>query len=116
LESSRKQVEVDKKAKDELIRERDILHKNMIKAVQSAEKQQNLIKLFEQDKRTLEHEISGYRQEAQKQRKIIQQLEKERDRYINESSSLMQKAGHGDGPICLFMIAINITFLLTTSA
>ncbi|MEQ2310938.1 hypothetical protein AMECASPLE_014468 [Ameca splendens] len=91
LESSRKQVEIDKKAKDELIRERDILHKNMIKAVQSAEKQQNLIKLFEQDKRTLEHEISGYRQEAQKQRKIIQQLEKERDRYINESSSLMQK-------------------------
>ncbi|KAM4726208.1 cilia- and flagella-associated protein 58 [Anableps anableps] len=91
LESSRKQVEVDKKAKEEMIRERDILHKNMIKAVQSAEKQQDVMKLLEQDKRTLEQEISGYRQEAQKQRKIIQQLEKERDRYINESSSLMQK-------------------------
>uniref|UniRef100_A0A3B3VMS6 Cilia and flagella associated protein 58 n=1 Tax=Poecilia latipinna TaxID=48699 RepID=A0A3B3VMS6_9TELE len=91
LESSRKQVEVDKKAKEELIRERANLHKNMTKAVQSAEKQQDLMKLLEQDKRTLEHEISGYRQEAQKQRKIIQQLEKERDRYVNESSSLMQK-------------------------
>lgn len=65
----------------------------MIKAVQSTEKQENLVKLLEQDKKTLEHEISGYRQEAQKQRKIIQQLEKERDRYINETSSLMQKAG-----------------------
>lgn len=67
---------------------------NMIKAAQSTEKQQNLVKLLEQDKKTLEHEINGYRQEAQKQRKIIQQLEKERDRYINETSSLMQKAGY----------------------
>uniref|UniRef100_A0A3B4WB06 Cilia and flagella associated protein 58 n=1 Tax=Seriola lalandi dorsalis TaxID=1841481 RepID=A0A3B4WB06_SERLL len=91
LESSQKQVEADKKAIDELIRERDILNKNMIKAAQSTEKQQNLVKLLEQDKKTLEHEISGYRQEAQKQRKIIQQLEKERDRYINETSTLMQK-------------------------
>ncbi|XP_040006991.1 cilia- and flagella-associated protein 58 [Xiphias gladius] len=91
LESSQKQVEADKKAIDELIRERDILSKNMIKAAQSTEKQQNLVKLLDQDKKTLEHEISGYCQEAQKQRKIIQQLEKERDRYINETSSLMQK-------------------------
>lgn len=71
----------------------------MTKALHSAEKQQNLLKLLEQDKRTLENEISGYRQEAQKQRKIIQQLEKERDRYVNESSGLMQKAGHADGRI-----------------
>uniref|UniRef100_A0A8C4GHZ6 Cilia- and flagella-associated protein 58 central coiled coil domain-containing protein n=1 Tax=Dicentrarchus labrax TaxID=13489 RepID=A0A8C4GHZ6_DICLA len=91
LESSQKQVEADRKAIDELIRERDILNKNMIKASQSTEKQQNLVKLLEQDKKTLEHEINGYRQEAQKQRKIIQQLEKERDRYINETSNLMQK-------------------------
>ncbi|KAM6907330.1 cilia- and flagella-associated protein 58 isoform 2-T2 [Xenentodon cancila] len=91
LESSQKQVEADKKAQEELIRERDVLNKNVIKAVQSNEKQQNLMKLLEQDKKTLAHEISGYRQEAQKQRKIIQQLEKERDRHINETSSLMQK-------------------------
>uniref|UniRef100_A0A4W6DUE0 Cilia and flagella associated protein 58 n=1 Tax=Lates calcarifer TaxID=8187 RepID=A0A4W6DUE0_LATCA len=75
LESAQKQVEVDKKAIDELIRERDMLNKNMIKAAQSTEKQQNLVKLLEQDKKTLEHEINGY----------------QRDRYINETSSLMQK-------------------------
>ncbi|XP_034745536.1 cilia- and flagella-associated protein 58 [Etheostoma cragini] len=91
LESSQKQVETDRKAIEELIRERDILNKNMIKAALSTEKQQNIVKLLEQDKKTLEHEISGYRHEAQKQRKIIQQLEKERDRYINETSNLMQK-------------------------
>ncbi|KAJ4929733.1 hypothetical protein JOQ06_018755, partial [Pogonophryne albipinna] len=91
LESSQKQVESDRKAIDELVRERDILNKNMIKAALSTEKQQSLVKLLEQDKKTLEHEISGFRLEAQKQRKIIQQLEKERDRNINETSSLMQK-------------------------
>lgn len=64
----------------------------MTKAVQATEKQQNLVKLLEQDKRALEHEISGYCQEANKQRKIIQQLEKDRDRHINHTSSLMQKA------------------------
>uniref|UniRef100_A0A3P9LTT2 Cilia and flagella associated protein 58 n=1 Tax=Oryzias latipes TaxID=8090 RepID=A0A3P9LTT2_ORYLA len=91
LEAAKKQVETEKKAKDELIRERDILSKNVMKAVQSSEKQQNAMKLLELDKRSLEQEISGYQQEAQKQRKIIQQLEKERDRHIDESSSLMQK-------------------------
>ncbi|XP_034093538.1 LOW QUALITY PROTEIN: cilia- and flagella-associated protein 58-like [Gymnodraco acuticeps] len=91
LESYQKQVESDRKAIDELVRERDILNKNMIKAALSTEKQQSLVKLLEQDKKTLEHEISGFRLEAQKQRKIIQQLEKERDRNINETSSLMQK-------------------------
>ncbi|XP_061594991.1 cilia- and flagella-associated protein 58-like [Cololabis saira] len=88
LESSQKQVEADKKAQEELIRERDVLNEDMIKAVQSAE---NRVELLEQDKKTLEHEISSYRQEGQKQRKIIQQLEKERDRHINETSGLMQK-------------------------
>ncbi|XP_013883448.1 cilia- and flagella-associated protein 58 [Austrofundulus limnaeus] len=92
LESAQKQVEADKKSSDELLRERDILQKNMTKAVQAAEKQQSLVKLLEQDKRTLEHEISGYCQEVHKQRTIIQQLGKDRDRHINHNSSLMQKA------------------------
>uniref|UniRef100_A0A3Q3AMK1 Cilia- and flagella-associated protein 58 central coiled coil domain-containing protein n=1 Tax=Kryptolebias marmoratus TaxID=37003 RepID=A0A3Q3AMK1_KRYMA len=86
---------------DDLLRERDILHKNMTKAVQSIEKQQNLVKLLEQDKRTLEHEINGYCQEAHKQRKIIQQLEKDRDRHLNHTSGLMQKAVRMiNGPGC----------------
>lgn len=81
----------------------------MIKAAQSTEKQQNLVKLLEQDKKTLEHEINGYRQEAQKQRKIIQQLEKERDRYINETSSLMQKAGGAkELAYCILFFRLNV--------
>ncbi|NP_001071024.3 cilia- and flagella-associated protein 58 [Danio rerio] len=91
MEASKNQIDADKKAIDELVRERDILNKNMIKAANETDKQQTLVKLHEQSKKTLEHEILNYRDEAQKQRKIIYQLEKERDRYINEASELTKK-------------------------
>ncbi|XP_034632766.1 cilia- and flagella-associated protein 58 [Trachemys scripta elegans] len=91
LEIAKRQVEIDKKAIDELVRERDILNKNLLKAASVTQKQLNLVKLHEQSKRNLEEEIQNYKDEAQKQRKIIYQLEKERDRYINEASELTQK-------------------------
>lgn len=91
LEATKKQAEQDKKAIDELVRERDILNKNMQKAAANTQKQLNLVKLHEQSKKNLEQEIQNYKEEAQKQRKIIYQLEKERDRYINEASDLTQK-------------------------
>ena len=93
MEQSKKQSEQDKKAIEELVRERDILNKNMLKAAGNTQKQLNLVKLHEQSKKNLEQEIQNYKEEAQKQRKIIYQLEKERDRYINEASDLTQKVG-----------------------
>ncbi|KAM6443368.1 cilia- and flagella-associated protein 58 [Liasis olivaceus] len=94
LEAAKKQAEVDKKAIDELVRERDILNKNLLKAASVTQKQMNLVKLHEQSKKNLEEEIQNYKDEAQKQRKIIFQLEKERDRYINEANDLTQKVLH----------------------
>ncbi|KAM3835804.1 cilia- and flagella-associated protein 58 [Vipera latastei] len=94
LEAAKKQSEVDKKAIDELVRERDILNKNLLKAASVTQKQMNLVKLHEQSKKNLEEEIQNYKDEAQKQRKIIFQLEKERDRYINEAGDLTQKVLH----------------------
>ena len=91
MEAAKKQFETDRKAIDELIRERDILNKNLLKAAGNTQKQLNLVKLHEQSKKNLEQEIQNYKEEAQKQRKIIYQLEKERDRYINEASDLTQK-------------------------
>nr|DBA14799.1 TPA: hypothetical protein GDO54_004085 [Pyxicephalus adspersus] len=91
LESAKKQAELDKKAVDELVRERDMLNKNLLKEAGATQKQLNLVKLHEQSKKNLEEEITNYKEEAQKQRKIIYQLEKERDRYINEASELTQK-------------------------
>ncbi|XP_071949020.1 cilia- and flagella-associated protein 58-like [Antedon mediterranea] len=91
IDSSKKQSEMDRKAIDDLIRERDILNKNLLKAAGATQKQLNLVKLHEHSKKNLEQEIQNYKDEALKQRKIIYQLEKERDRYINEASDLTQK-------------------------
>lgn len=91
LDSAKKQAEMDKKAIEDLVRERDILNKNLLKAAGATQKQLHLVKLHDQSKKNLEQEIQNYKEEAQKQRKIIYQLEKERDRYINEASDLTQK-------------------------
>lgn len=64
LESARKQAEMDKKAIDDLVRERDILNKNMLKAAAATQKQLNLVKLHEQSKKTLEQEIQNYKEEV----------------------------------------------------
>lgn len=91
LDTAKRHAELDRKAIEELVRERDILNKNMIKATSATQKQLNLVKLHEQSKKNLEEEINSFKEEAQKQRNIIYQLEKERDRYINEASDLTQK-------------------------
>ncbi|XP_067298736.1 cilia- and flagella-associated protein 58 [Pseudorasbora parva] len=91
MEATKNQMDMDKKAIEELVRERGILNKNMIKAANETDKQQTIVKENEQSMKSLEQEILNYRDEAQKQRKIIYQLEKERDRYINEANELTKK-------------------------
>ncbi|NXY13188.1 CFA58 protein, partial [Atrichornis clamosus] len=94
LDTAKKQAETDKRAADGLVRERDMLNQNLIKATNATQKQINLVKLHEQSKQNLEAEIQNYKMEAQKQRKIIYQLEKERESFINETSELKEKVLH----------------------
>ncbi|NXA05430.1 CFA58 protein, partial [Sapayoa aenigma] len=94
LEAAKKQAEIDKRATDGLVRERDMLNQNLIKATNATQKQINLVKLHEQSKQNLEAEIQNYKTEAQKQRKIIYQLEKERDSFISETTELKEKVLH----------------------
>ncbi|XP_076308256.1 cilia- and flagella-associated protein 58-like [Tachypleus tridentatus] len=91
LENSNKQVEQNKRTIEDLIREKELLNKNLQKAAGDTQKQINVLKLHEQAKKTLEHEVQNYREEATKQRKILFQLEKERDRYINEARESTEK-------------------------
>ncbi|NWW64754.1 CFA58 protein, partial [Ifrita kowaldi] len=94
LETAKKQAEIDKRTIDGLMRERDVLNQNLIKATNATQKQIDLVKLHEQSKQNLESEIQSYKIEAQKQRKIIYQLEKERESFINEMSELKEKIVH----------------------
>ncbi|NXB22339.1 CFA58 protein, partial [Rhagologus leucostigma] len=89
LETAKKQAEIDKRTTDGLVRERDMLNQNLIKATNATQKQIDLVKLHEQSKQNLEAEIQSYKIEAQKQRKIIYQLEKERESFISETSDVM---------------------------
>ncbi|NXT07064.1 CFA58 protein, partial [Prunella fulvescens] len=91
LETGKKQAETDKRAIDGLVRERDMLNQNLIKATNATQKQIDLVKFHEQSKQNLESEIQNYKIEAQKQRKIIYQLEKERESFIKELSELKEK-------------------------
>ncbi|XP_064181234.1 cilia- and flagella-associated protein 58-like [Anguilla rostrata] len=94
LELNQKQMKIDKKAIRELMREKDIVNKNLIKAATAAKKQLNVVKLHEQSKKNLELEIKNYKDEARKQQKVIAQLEKERDRYINETNGILEEVHH----------------------
>ncbi|XP_066046667.1 cilia- and flagella-associated protein 58 [Chamaea fasciata] len=94
LETAKKQAETDKRTIDGLVRERDMLNQNLIKATNATQKQIDLVKLHEQSKQNLESEIQNYKTEAQKQRKIIYQLEKERESFIKETSELKEKVLH----------------------
>merc|ERR1711998_472750 len=85
LDEHKKEREADRKVMDDLIRERDILNKNLVKAGTATDKQMDIVKIVENTRKNLEQEIAGYKSEAQKQRKIIFQLERERVKYGQEA-------------------------------
>jgi len=72
--------EDNKKQIDSLTREREQLNKTYLKLVNDNQKQTEQVKSFDQAKKTLEQDITNYKEEASKQRKIILKMEKERDR------------------------------------
>ncbi|XP_037091261.1 cilia- and flagella-associated protein 58-like [Pollicipes pollicipes] len=91
LETNARQMEADKKAMDDLRYERELLKKGLLKAQDVSLKQQNLMKLHDQARKTLEAETSALKRSSTKQKFVISQLEKERDKYISESAALTQK-------------------------
>jgi chromosome segregation ATPase len=70
IEALKRQEELDKKALEDLIRERDILNRNLVKASNNTQKQSGMVKVHEQTQRNLENEIQSYKDEASKQRKV----------------------------------------------
>lgn len=60
---------------DDLVRERDILNKNLVKAASATVQQEGLLKINENTKRNLEMSISSYRASAQAQARTIKKLQ-----------------------------------------
>merc|ERR1719353_1480675 len=91
LDRLKKLQDQDKKDIEELKRQRDILSKQLQKEKIDTRTQQDLVKMGESGKKTMEMEMQSYKGENQKQRKMIFQLEKEREKYGAEASEAMSK-------------------------
>ena len=91
IDAMRKQGELEKKKQEELMRERDVLTKLKSQAESATQKQADLVRITENNKKTLEQEIAGYRSEASKQSKAIFGLEQEREKFANEASATTAK-------------------------
>ncbi|CAF1075051.1 unnamed protein product [Rotaria sordida] len=88
IDRFKKNQEENRKQIDSLTREREQLNKTCQKLISDNQKQTDQVKSFDQSKKTLEQDITNYKEEASKQRKIILKMEKERDRYITEAGQL----------------------------
>ena len=86
-EAQRKHAESDRKARDELKRELDVLAKLKSQAESATQKQVSLTRVNENSKKNLEREVSGYKSEAQRQAKALYALETQREKFASEASA-----------------------------
>ncbi len=90
-EAHRKQLESDRKARDELKRELDVLAKLKSQAESATAKQVGLVRVNENSKKNLEREVAGYKSEAQRQAKALYSLETQREKLASEASAAHAK-------------------------
>ena len=60
-----------------MVRDRDLVNKQLVHACGSIQKQEGLVKVHENTRRNLEQEIGGYKAEGHKQRKMLVLLERD---------------------------------------
>eukprot|EP00921_Rhytidocystis_pertsovi_P015388 GHVQ01024470.1.p1 GENE.GHVQ01024470.1~~GHVQ01024470.1.p1 ORF type:complete len:890 (-),score=136.23 GHVQ01024470.1:368-3037(-) len=86
IDNLKKQAEADRKSIEDLLRERDILNKNVIKAGTNTKQQVDLVKRHETQAVHLNKDIQRYKEDAQSMKKRIYALEKNREKYGMELS------------------------------
>mmetsp|Transcript_128 Transcript_128/g.329 ORF Transcript_128/g.329 Transcript_128/m.329 type:complete len:852 (-) Transcript_128:130-2685(-) len=80
-DAARKEADIDRKKIEDLLRERDILNKSVVKADEQTKKQIDLVKRQETQAMNLQKDIARWKAEAQEFRKRIFELEKQREKY-----------------------------------
>merc|ERR1719191_1569421 len=91
LDAMRRDADSDKKKIEDLLRERDILNKNVIKADERSKKQIDLVKRQETQALNLQKDIARWKQDASEFKKRIFELEKQREKYGIELSQANSK-------------------------
>ncbi|KAI8826923.1 uncharacterized protein EV422DRAFT_17575 [Fimicolochytrium jonesii] len=88
IEATKRQIDVHKKAMDDLTRERDLIENNFHKAQSELNAHERMILLCKQTRHNIELDIARYNRECTDQTKTIKMLQAERDGYIAESIKL----------------------------
>jgi len=81
VDADKKEMDSDRKKIEDLLRERDILNKSVIKADERTRKQINLVKQRETQAMNLQKDIVRWKSEALEFRKRISEVEKQREKY-----------------------------------
>eukprot|EP01064_Diplonema_japonicum_P018643 TRINITY_DN2733_c2_g1_i1.p1 TRINITY_DN2733_c2_g1~~TRINITY_DN2733_c2_g1_i1.p1 ORF type:complete len:902 (+),score=233.90 TRINITY_DN2733_c2_g1_i1:41-2707(+) len=87
----KRQEDSDRKATEELQRERDILNMHYIKTQGDKQHVESDLKVMDNKRKNLEQELAGHRQEANTQRKLIYSLEQEIEKYSSKASEATTK-------------------------
>lgn len=88
---SKRQTEIDSKQIDSLTKEKEILHKNLLRIQGAIEQHAKLIKIQEQSKRKLEGDVRNLHHELVAQKKIGFRLEKEKIKAVEGTLDLTQQ-------------------------
>ncbi|EEY64986.1 uncharacterized protein PITG_16434 [Phytophthora infestans T30-4] len=91
LEAEKKQSELLTKKLDEMLREREVLNKMLVKVNDRTQATFDLMKIKENTMKNLQNEINGLKSHVKKQRAQIQQLVGEREKYEKEAANATQK-------------------------
>ncbi|POM63361.1 MBO2, coiled coil flagellar protein [Phytophthora palmivora] len=91
LEAEKKQSELLTKKLEEMLREREVLNKMLVKANDRTQATFDLMKIKENTMKNLSNEINGLKSHVKKQRAQIQQLVGEREKYEKEAANATQK-------------------------
>ncbi|KAL7691948.1 hypothetical protein Plhal304r1_c008g0033701 [Plasmopara halstedii] len=91
LESEKKQSDLLTKKLKELLREREVLNKMLVKANDRGQATFDLKKIKENTIKNMQNEINGMKSYVRKQRTQVQLLVLEREKYENEASKANQK-------------------------
>ena len=91
IERVAKASEAKKKEIADLIREREILNKGLVKSADKTRATEDMIKIHTNGKKNIQNECAGFKAHAIRQRRMIEQLQEERQRYHMEAESANQK-------------------------
>ena len=87
-----REVDADRKKIEDLLRERDILNKNVIKTDEKTKKQIDLVKRQETQQHNLLKDIQRWKADAVEMKKRIYELEQQREKYGIELSQANAKS------------------------